>query len=72
MHRIRVTISFNIYNPFEDFYETSKKVFHIISFEPINVRSTSKSFHDFSVKLVGIDMIGTIRQATTKELYRTT
>ena len=37
----------------------TEEVFHIISFEPISERPTSKSFHEPSVKLVKLDTIGT-------------
>ena len=46
-----------------------KQVFYIISLEPINKWSMSKSFHEPSVKLVRFDMIGTFWRATMRELY---
>ena len=48
--------------------EVSKKVFHIISYEPINERPTSKSFHEPSMLSVRMTVIGTYWQATTREL----
>ena len=54
-----------------DFIE-SKEVFHTISFEPINERLTSTSFHNPSVKLLRINMIGAFLWATTRELYSIT
>ena len=54
----------------EEFLETTaKEVIHIISIEPINKRATSKSFHEPSVKLVRLDVIGTFWRATTREFY---
>ena len=50
----------------------AKEVFHIISFEPISERLTSKSFHEPSVKLVRMDVIGTFWRATIRELYHIT
>ena len=43
--------------------------FHIISLEPISERSTSKSFHEPSVLLVRISVVGTFWRAATRELY---
>ena len=45
---------------------------HIISFEPISERVTSKSFPEHSVKSVRIDVIGTFWWATIRELYHVT
>ena len=45
--------------------EFLEEVFHTISLEPISENPTSKSFHEPSVELVRIDMIGT----TNGELY---
>ena len=47
-----------------------RNVIHIISFEPISKKSTSKSSHETSMK--SEDAIGTFWQATTKELYHVT
>ena len=44
---------------------SAKEIFHIISFEPISESLTSKSFHESSVKLVRIDVIGSFWKATT-------
>ena len=49
-----------------------KQVLHIISLEPISERPTGKSFHEPSVQLVRIDVIGTFWRATTRELYEKT
>ena len=47
-----------------------ENVIHIISFEPISKKATSKSSHETSMK--SEDVIGTFWQATTKELYHVT
>ena len=48
---------------------TSEIGFPIISLEPISERSTLKYFHEPSMQLVRIDVIGTFWRATTRELY---
>ena len=45
------------------------QVIHFISLNPISDRSTSKSFHEPSVQLVRIDMIGTFLRTTMREFY---
>ena len=51
-----------------------KEVFHIIPYEPIYKRPTSKSFQEPSVNSVRIDLdvIGTFWRVSTRELYRIT
>ena len=52
-----------------DTEQSSKKVFHIISFWPISESPTSKSFHEPNVKLVRMDVIGTYWRAMNEELH---
>ena len=45
-----------------------KQIIHIISFEPITSKASANSFHELSMTLVSIDMIGEFWRATKREL----
>ena len=52
----------------QELRHNTKEVIHVISFEPISQRPTSKSSHEPSVKSVRKDVIGTFWRATSREL----